>query len=108
MRAYLVRFAETKALLGIFISPSKERLWWYVDEAADVRDCEYLPLPPGGMYPLRAETPKVPALIAAGDLASHPDWFRGAVVSEYWNDIFLSDRCDGERSAIVAAKQDQS
>jgi hypothetical protein len=107
MHAYLVRFAETKALLGIFVSPSKERLWWYVDEAADVRDCEFLPLPPGSVYDFRAETPKVPTLVTAGH-GSQPDWFRSAVLSEYWDDIFLSDRCDGEWRPIVAAKEDPS
>lgn len=103
MRTYLVRFTESKRLLGIFVAPSEERLWWYVDEATDVRDCDFVPHPPGGLYDPRPETPMVPTIADPSDFAKQPDWFRRAVISEYWENIFLSDQFDREWRPIVAA-----
>lgn len=106
MDAYIVRFSKTKQLLGIFVSPSEDRLWWYVDEATDVRDCDFLKLPAGGAYVVDRDTPTVPTIADATADAKEPDWLGGCVPSERWDEIFRTAECDQDWRPISAAKGD--
>jgi hypothetical protein len=49
MRAYLVRLRDDHQLVGVFTC-ELGYLAWFVDECSDPPDCEYTPLPQGGIY----------------------------------------------------------
>ena len=89
MRAYLVRLKKNAELVGLFVSPSVNDLWNYVDECCPPFACEFLRLRPGGLYMDQAGAAKVPTVITdPEDDSLYPDWFAGAVISEFWLDIF--------------------
>lgn len=93
MQAFLVRLKRNQELVGIFLTPTEDELWQYVDEATDVDACECLELPPGGFYFPHSGAPRVPTLICdPNDESSFPDWFSNALVSELWDDIMYSDK----------------
>lgn len=77
MGAYLVRIRHSKELVGIFVSPSVRLLWRYVDDDIDVRECEFLRLPAGGVYVVDRETPTVPTIADAARDLLEPYWFGG-------------------------------
>jgi hypothetical protein len=92
MRAYIVRLKDGAELVGIFVSPSVDTLWRYVDECCDPYECEFLRLPPGGLYLGKPGAASIPTIIEdLEDNKLYPDWFAGAVVSELWLDIFYDD-----------------
>ena len=70
MTAYLVRLKENAELVGLFVSPGPEDLWDYVDECCDPYACEFVALPPGGLYLHNAGAPTVPTIIADPDTNS--------------------------------------
>ena len=89
MRAYVVRLKRDAELVGIFVSPSAEQLWDFVDECTNPFVCEYVALPPGGVYWSQAGAAKVPTLISdPEDDSLYPDFFTGGTISELWMDIF--------------------
>lgn len=89
MRAYLVRLKKNAEIVGVFVSPSVNELRIYVDECCDPFVCEFLTLPPGGIYMSESGAAKVPTVITdPEDDSLYPDWFTGAVISELWLDIF--------------------
>jgi len=89
MRAYLVRLTKDTELVGLFVSPSLDRLYEFIDECCDPFSCEYLALPPGGLYLSQAGAAKVPTIIKdPEDDRLYPDFFSGATVSELWMEIF--------------------
>jgi len=89
METYLVRLKANKELVGLFVSPSKEDLWHFVDECCDPFVCEFLRLPPGGIYRSESGAPRVPTLDRyPEDDKSIPDWFAGATLSELWLHAF--------------------
>ena len=93
MRAYLVRLKTNAELVGLFVSPSVKELWNYVDECCDPFACEFLSLPPGGIYLGQSGAAKIPTIIAdPEDDSLYPDWLTGAVISELWLDIFYGSR----------------
>lgn len=93
MRAYLVRLKNNAELVGLFVSPCANELWNYVDECCDPFACEFLKLPPGGLYIDHSGAAKIPTVIAdPEDEELYPDWFTGAVVSELWLNIFHGPR----------------
>lgn len=96
MEAYLVRLKKNAELVGLFVSPSPAKLWDFVDECCPPADCEYLLLPPGGIYLHEAGASVVPTAIDPESDDSGPDWFSGATVSELWLDVFY--RGDNELS----------
>jgi len=97
MHAFLVRLKRNQELVGIFVSPSADDLWDYVDECTDVDACEFVELPPGGFYFPQAGVPRVPTLTCVPEIEeSFPDWFAGAVTSELWHDIFYTAHCEAE------------
>ena len=97
MHTSLVRLKHNQELVGIFVSPSADDLWNYVDECTDVDACEYLELPPGGFYFPQAGVPRVPTLTCVPEVEeSFPDWFSGAVISELWEDLFYRESPDAE------------
>lgn len=91
MQAYLVRLKENSELVGIFVSPSGDLLWHFIDECCDAYECEFVRLPPGGIYLPSSGAPTVPTTIEyPEDDKDTPDWFAGATLSERWLDIFFS------------------
>lgn len=89
MHAYIVRLRKNTELVGLFVSPSDEMLWEFVDECCDPGECEFVRLPAGGLYLHQAGAPKVPTLIRdPEDEKSYPDWFSQGTISELWLDIF--------------------
>lgn len=91
MSAYLVRLKKNAELVGLFVSPTADMLWEFVDECTDPYECEFLKLPAGGVYLASAGAPRVPTRIEyPEDDQDIPDWFAGATVSELWLDIFHS------------------
>ena len=89
MEAYLVRLQRNAELVGIFVSPTADHLWDYVDECTNPFVCEYVALPPGGVYWSDAGAAKVPTLISDPENDSlYPDFFTGGTISELWMDIF--------------------
>ena len=91
MNAYLVRLKKNAELVGLFVSPSDGMLWEFVDECCDPCECEFVKLPPGGLYLHDAGAPAVPTSIEyPTDDPDIPDWFAGATLSELWLDIFYS------------------
>jgi hypothetical protein len=92
MPAYLVRLKKNSELVGLFVSPSDNMLWEFVDECCDPLECEFTKLPPGGIYLPGAGAPKLPTSIEYPvDGPEIPDWLAGAVVSELWLDVFYSE-----------------
>lgn len=49
MAAYIVRNIETKGILGLFVSPSRDDLWWCVDAVADPGCYEFAPVRYGSL-----------------------------------------------------------
>jgi hypothetical protein len=91
VHAYLVRLKKNKELVGIFVSPNAANLWDFVDECCSPLACEYLPLPPGGMYLSQAGAATVPTAIDPEGSDAGPDWFASGIVSELWHDIFYDE-----------------
>lgn len=101
MTAYLVRLKNNAELVGLFVSPADDMLWEFVDECCDPYECEFVTLPPGGLYLHQAGAPTVPTLIPDPEQEdSFPDWFSGATVSELWLGIFHSGYGELEWQAI--------
>lgn len=97
MNTYLVRLRKNAELVGLFVSPDDESLWEFVDECCDPDACEFLELPPGGIYLSNAGAAHVPANISDPENdASFPDWFSGGTISELWLDIFFDHGRDHE------------
>ena len=95
MSAFLVRLKMNAELVGIFVSPTVSRLWEFVDECCDPYACEFLRLPPGGIYLCEAGAARIPTLTTDPEIdESFPDWFSGAVLSDLWLDIFYHERGD--------------
>ena len=89
MRAYLVRLQRNTELVGIFVSPSVHQLWNFVDECCDPFVCEYVALPPGGVYWSDAGAAKIPTFISDPENDTlYPDFLTGGTISELWMDIF--------------------
>lgn len=91
MTVYLVRLKADAELVGIFVSPTDDLLGEFVDECRDPYECEFVELPPGGIYLDSAEAPKVPTNIEY-PVKDIPDWLAGATLSELWLDIFHSKK----------------
>lgn len=91
MDAYLVRLKKNAELVGLFVSPSPAKLWDFVDECCPPADCEYLRLPPGGIYLDETGAATVPTVIDPESCDPGPNWFSGATVSDLWIDIFYRD-----------------
>ena len=101
MPAYLVRLKKNAELVGLFVSPTEDMLWEFVDECCDPYECEYVKLPPGGIYLDSAGAATVPTNIEYPVDDRHiPDWFAGATVSELWLDIFHSSERGPKWKAI--------
>jgi hypothetical protein len=96
VQAYLVRLKKNKEVVGLFVSPSSDNLWEFVDECCPPVDCEYLMLPPGGLYLSAAGAAAIPTAIDAEGDEPDPDFFSGATVSELWLDHFY----DNERGQL--------
>lgn len=94
MGAYLVRLKTTRELVGLFVAPTARELWRYVDECCDTCDCEYVPLPAGGMYHSEAGAPDVPTIYKdePGTREKMPNWFAGATMSDQWLDVFEGEK----------------
>ena len=85
MNLYLVRLQDSAELVGLFLSPDVEALWRFVDECCDPFVCEYVELPPGGIYLDGSGAPRVPTVTRYPvDQDEIPDWFAGATLSELW------------------------
>lgn len=92
MNAYLVRLHKSMELVGLFVSPSENVLWEFVDECCDPDECEFVQLPAGGIYLPKAGGPRVPTCVEyPDDDRDIPDWFADAIASELWIDIFYSE-----------------
>lgn len=101
MTAYLVRLKNSAELVGLFVSPRAEDLWYYIEECCDPNACEFVALPPGGMYLDQAGAATVPTLVPDPEPEeSYPDWFSGATISELWLGIFLGGRGELEWQPI--------
>ena len=97
MNTYLVRLKNNREIVGLFVSPSDDMLWEFVDECCDAHDCEFVKLPPGGLYLGTAAAPTIPTEVEyPEDEKDIPDWFAGATLSELWIDIFFSKASDPE------------
>jgi hypothetical protein len=92
MHAYLVRLKENAELVGLFVSPNTRKLWDYVDECCSPVACEYVALPPGGLYLHKAGAATVPTTIDPDSNDGGPDWFSGATLSQLWHEIFFGGR----------------
>src|SRR5689334_21767505 len=94
MGTYLVRLAFNKELVGLFVSPSAEHLGEFVDECCDPSLCEFVKLPPGGVFRSEAGAPRVPTR-ERYPVEDHqiPDWFAGATISELWLYAFFDNAC---------------
>jgi hypothetical protein len=104
MNAYLVRLKKNAELVGMFVSPSDEMLWEFVDECCDGDECEFVRLPTGGLYLADAGAPAVPTKVEyPEDDRDIPDWFAGATLSELWIDLFFSKRRSAEWQPIVVS-----
>jgi hypothetical protein len=104
MTAYLVRLKKNAELVGLFVSPSDDMLWDFVDECCDPYECEFVRLPAGGVYLSEAGAPAVPTSIEFPvDDRDIPDWFAGATLSELWLDVFYSKECGPYWQAIEAS-----
>lgn len=91
MAAYLVRLKNNAELVGLFVSPTVDLLWEFVDECCDPSECEFVTLPSGGIYLDQAGAPTVPTKIEYPfEDQDIPDWFTGATLSELWLDVFYS------------------
>ena len=89
MRSFLVRMKRSTELVGIFVSPSAQCLWNFVDECINPFVCEYVVLAPGGVYWSDAGAAKIPTLILDPENDSlYPDFFAGGTISERWMSIF--------------------
>jgi len=89
MTAYLVRLKKNAELVGLFVSPTGDMLWEFIDECCDPYECEFVKLPPGSLYLHQAGAPTVPTLIPDPEQEdSYPDGFSGSIVSELWLGIF--------------------
>jgi hypothetical protein len=100
VQAYLVRLKKNKEVVGLFVSPSSDNLWEFVDECCPPVDCEYLMLPPGGLYLSAAGAAAIPTAIDAEGDEPDPDFFSGATVSELWLDHFY----DNERGQLNGSR----
>jgi hypothetical protein len=89
VRAYLVRLKKNKELVGLFVSPSTDELWEFVDECCSPLECEYVWLRTGGIYLSQAGAATVPTAIDPESSDPGPDWFANATVSELWHEIFF-------------------
>ena len=94
MPTYLVRLKANRELVGLFNADDPNDLWTYVDECCDISDCEYLPLPRGGMYHSGAGAPDVPTVWRdqPGTVEKMPDWFSGATMTDNWAEVFESEK----------------
>jgi hypothetical protein len=50
MPAYLVRIIDTHDIVGFFYADKMDELLVAIDECTEPVDCEYIELPPGGIY----------------------------------------------------------
>lgn len=93
MTTYLVRLKRNAELVGLFVSPTDDMLGEFVDECCDPYECEFVKLPPGGIFLPSSGAPVVPTKIEyPEDDQNIPDWFARAVTSELWIDIFYSEK----------------
>jgi hypothetical protein len=94
MSAYLVRLKSNRELVGLFVSDSTDDLCLLIDECCDPSDCEYKPLPRGGIYYEKAGAPDISTIYRdePGTGEKMPDWFAGATLSDHWYGIFESER----------------
>lgn len=93
MHAYVVRLKADRELVGVFVVDEPEDLHLLIDECCDAGACEYLTLPPGGLYH-SADAPDVPTIYDPDQEATGekmPDWFAGATMTDHWNEVFTTD-----------------
>src|SRR5947209_332758 len=92
MQTYLVRLQSNQELVGLFVSPRMDQLWEFVDECCDPFICEFVRLPPGGIYQDHSGAARVPTNERFPvDQDAIPDWFAGATISELWLGAFYDE-----------------
>lgn len=91
MQAYFVRLRESRQVVGIYAAGSLSDLRELVDECVDPRECEALPVGPGGIYqpgPVPSQFP--PRHTGEPDYETLPDDespFTGASYTEVWSSV---------------------
>lgn len=106
MPAYLVRMIKDKDIVGIYSAPTIDYLIELVDECIAAHFCEYLKLPPGGIYwsgsavavPLPQITPKNEEqgyeLIPGGPNVTE-EWLQPFYEEERWTRLATEEEASG-------------
>jgi hypothetical protein len=88
MRAYVVRIIEDHDLVGIFVATNRFQLQMLVDECTDIDECDFAPLPAGGIY---WDVPAVQIPVPEGEADDSPDIDPSAAPTVPWSKLTASD-----------------
>ncbi len=89
MKAYFVRIAADKQVVGLFVAPSVSMLAALVDECVDPNECEYAPARMGGIMVAGKAAATWPLTDAADEEAGqheNPTGIEGSILSQQWED----------------------
>jgi len=88
MCAYVVRIIDDHDLVGIFVATNRFQLQMFVDECTDIDECEFAPLPAGGIY---WDVPAVQIPVPEGEADDGPNFDPSAAPTVPWSKLTVSD-----------------